>query len=79
MRDHGLAGQRADPSSPRRGTTQASAARRIRGPAAGTVGIGNNINQIAHWANAKKSIQEAEIRQAVLLAYKAWELVKETL
>ena len=41
--------------------------------------IGNNINQIAHWANAKKSIQEAEIRQAVLLAYKAWELVKETL
>ena len=41
--------------------------------------IGNNINQIAHWANAKKSIQEAEIRQAVLLANKAWELVKETL
>ena len=41
--------------------------------------IGNNINQIAHWANAKKSIPEAEIRQAVLLAYKAWELVKETL
>ena len=41
--------------------------------------IGNNINQIAHWANAKKSIQEAEIRQAVLLANKAWNLVKETL
>ena len=41
--------------------------------------IGNNVNQIAHWANAQKSIQEAEIRQAVLLAYKAWELVKETL
>ena len=41
--------------------------------------IGNNINQIAHWANAKKSIQEAEIRQAVLLANKAWELVKEAL
>ena len=41
--------------------------------------IGNNVNQIAHWANAKKSIQETEIRQAVLLAYKAWELVKETL
>ena len=40
--------------------------------------IGNNVNQIAHWANAKKSIQEAEIRQAVLLANKAWELVKET-
>ena len=41
--------------------------------------IGNNVNQIAHWANAKKSIQEAEIRQAVLLANKAWNLVKEKL
>ena len=41
--------------------------------------IGNNVNQIAHWANAKKSIKEAEIRQAVLLANKAWNLVKETL
>ena len=41
--------------------------------------IGNNINQIAYWANAKKSIQEAEIKQAVLLANKAWELVIEKL
>ena len=41
--------------------------------------IGNNLNQIAHWANAKKRIQDAEIRQAVLLANKAWELVKEKL
>ena len=41
--------------------------------------IGNNINQIAHWANAKKSIQEAEIRQAVLMANKAWNFVKEKL
>ena len=41
--------------------------------------ICNNVNQIAHWANSKKSIQEAEIRQAVLLANKAWNLVKETL
>ena len=41
--------------------------------------IGNNVNQIAHWANAKKSIQEAEIRQAVLLANKAWNFVKEKL
>ena len=41
--------------------------------------IGNNINQGAHWANAKKSSQEAEIRQAVLLANKAWDLVKEKL
>ena len=41
--------------------------------------IGNTITQIAHWANAKKSLQETEIRQAVLLANKAWELVKEKL
>ena len=41
--------------------------------------IGNNVNQIAHWANAKKSIQEEEIKQAVILANKAWNLVKETL
>ena len=41
--------------------------------------IGNNVNQIAHLTNAKKSIQEAEIKQAVLLANKAWNLVKETL
>lgn len=41
--------------------------------------IGNNVNQIAHWANSKKSIHEAEITQAVLLANKAWNLVKETL
>ena len=41
--------------------------------------ISNNVNQIAHWTNAKKSIQEAEIRQAVLLIDKAWNLVKETL
>ena len=27
----------------------------------------------------KKSIQEAEIKQAILLANKAWNLVKETL
>lgn len=41
--------------------------------------ISNNVNQIAHWANAKKSIQEAEIKQAVLLTNKAWNLVKKTL
>ena len=41
--------------------------------------ISNNVNQIAHWANAKKSIQEAEIKQAVLLANKAWNIVKEPL
>ena len=41
--------------------------------------IGNNINQIAHWANARKSIHEPEIVEAAVLANKAWRLVKDTL
>ena len=41
--------------------------------------IGNNINQIAHWANAARSIRESEIVDAVVLAKKAWELVKNGL
>ena len=41
--------------------------------------IGNNINQIAYWANARKGITESEIRDAVELVRKAWRLVKETL
>ena len=41
--------------------------------------IGNNVNQIAHWANARKSIHEAEIVDAVQLVRKAWELVKNGL
>ena len=41
--------------------------------------IGNNINQIAYWANAQKSIHEAEIVDAAVLARKAWELVKNGL
>lgn len=41
--------------------------------------IGNNVNQIAHWANARKSIHEAEIVEAAVLANKAWRLVKEAL
>ena len=41
--------------------------------------IGNNVSQIALWANPKKSIQEAEIKLAVLLANKAWNIVKEPL
>lgn len=41
--------------------------------------IGNNINQIAHWANAQKSIHEAEIVEAAVLANKAWRLVKDKL
>lgn len=41
--------------------------------------IGNNINQIAHWANAQKSIREAEIVEAAVLAREAWQMVKEML
>ena len=41
--------------------------------------IGNNINQIAYWANAQKSIREADIVDAAVLAKKAWELVKNGL
>lgn len=41
--------------------------------------VGNNINQIAHWANAQKSIREAEIVEAAVLAREAWRLVKEKL
>ena len=42
-------------------------------------GIGNNVNQIAYWANARKSITEPELREAAALARQAWRLVKETL
>lgn len=41
--------------------------------------IGNNINQIAYWANAQKSIREAEIVDATVLARRAWEHVKNGL
>lgn len=41
--------------------------------------IGNNINQIAYWANARKSIRESEIADAITLARRAWELVKNGL
>ena len=41
--------------------------------------IGNNINQIAYWANVQKSIREAEIVDAAVLARRAWELVKHGL
>lgn len=41
--------------------------------------IGNNINQIAYWANARKGIREAEINEAAALARRAWELVKNGL
>lgn len=41
--------------------------------------IGNNINQIAHWANAQKSVHEAQIVEAAVLANEAWRLVKDKL
>ena len=41
--------------------------------------IGNNINQIANWANAKENIDTAEVRAAVSLVEQVFRLVKETL
>ena len=41
--------------------------------------IGNNANQIAHWANAQRSISEGDIREAAALVREAGRLVKETL
>lgn len=41
--------------------------------------IGNNINQIAYWANARKSVSESEIIEAVTLVYEAHRLLKEKL
>ena len=41
--------------------------------------IGNNVNQIAYWANARKSVSEAEIKEAAALVRQAARLVKETL
>ena len=41
--------------------------------------IGNNVNQIAYWANATKGIGKAEIAEAAALVRQAWRLVKDTL
>ena len=41
--------------------------------------IGNNINQIAYWANARRGVRELEITDAAALVRKAWELVKNGL
>ncbi len=41
--------------------------------------IGNNINQIAYWANATKGVSGDEIHDAAALVQKAFALVKETL
>ena len=41
--------------------------------------IGNNVNQLAYWANARHSASEVEIRQAAALVREAWRMVKDTL
>lgn len=41
--------------------------------------IGNNVNQIAKWANAKKGITDPEMETAAALIRKAWRLVKDSL
>ena len=41
--------------------------------------IGNNVNQIAYWANATKGIGKAEITETAALIRQAWRLVKDTL
>ena len=41
--------------------------------------IGNNVNQIAYWANATKGIGKAEIAEAAALVRQAWRMVKDTL
>ena len=41
--------------------------------------IGNNINQLVYWANARGSVSEEEIQEAAELAREAWRKVKETL
>jgi len=45
----------------------------------GLSAIGNNVNQIAYWANARKDISTAEIAEAAVLVRQAWRMVKETL
>lgn len=41
--------------------------------------IGNNVNQIAYWANATKGIGKTEMAEAAALIRQAWRLVKDTL
>ena len=41
--------------------------------------IGNNANQIAYWANARKYVFNAEIQEAAALVREAFALVKEAL
>ena len=41
--------------------------------------IGNNVNQIAYWANTTKGISKTEFAEAAALVRCAWRLVKDTL
>ena len=38
--------------------------------------IGNNVNQIARWANARKGVTDPEMETAAALVRQAWRLVK---
>ena len=41
--------------------------------------IGNNINQLARWANARGSAREEEIAKAAELVREAWRKIKDGL
>ena len=41
--------------------------------------IGNNVNQIAYWANSRGGVPADEIKEAAALVKQAWRLVKEVL
>jgi hypothetical protein len=41
--------------------------------------IGNNVNQIAYWANARRGITDERIREAQELVRQALRLIKERL
>ena len=41
--------------------------------------IGNNINQLAYWANARKRVSEQELQEAIQLTKQAWTLLKDGL
>ena len=41
--------------------------------------IGNNVNQIAYWANVNQSIDKTEVAEAAVLIQRAWRLVKDAL
>lgn len=41
--------------------------------------IGNNLNQIAHWANAAEGISKADVQTAISLIEQTFRLAKDTL